>query len=65
MVYMYIFLLMFFSAGDYSCGGLLSSPSGTLQTPFYPRNYPNNANCVWEIEAKSNYRVTLTFKDVQ
>ncbi|XP_074963576.1 scavenger receptor cysteine-rich domain-containing protein DMBT1-like isoform X3 [Phalacrocorax aristotelis] len=50
---------------DYSCGGLLSSPSGTLQSPFYPRNYPNNANCVWEIEVKSNFRVTLTFRDVQ
>ncbi|KAK4820989.1 hypothetical protein QYF61_009455 [Mycteria americana] len=50
---------------DYSCGGLLSSPSGTLQSPFYPRNYPNNANCVWEIEVKSNFHVTLAFKDVQ
>ncbi|XP_059677348.1 deleted in malignant brain tumors 1 protein [Gavia stellata] len=53
------------TAEDYSCGGLLSSPSGTLQSPFYPRNYPNNANCVWEIEVKSNFRVTLTFRDVQ
>ncbi|XP_064320552.1 deleted in malignant brain tumors 1 protein [Phalacrocorax carbo] len=50
---------------DYSCGGLLSSPSGTLQSPFYPKNYPNNANCVWEIEVKSNFRITLTFRDVQ
>ncbi|KAM6306118.1 scavenger receptor cysteine-rich domain-containing protein DMBT1-like [Aegotheles albertisi] len=50
---------------EYSCGGLLSSPSGTLQSPFYPRNYPNNANCVWEIEVKSNFRVTLVFRDVQ
>uniref|UniRef100_A0A8C3ESN5 Uncharacterized protein n=1 Tax=Corvus moneduloides TaxID=1196302 RepID=A0A8C3ESN5_CORMO len=40
----------FFSAEDYSCGGLLSSSSGTLQSPFYPGNYPNNANCVWEIQ---------------
>ncbi|KAM7102919.1 scavenger receptor cysteine-rich domain-containing protein DMBT1-like [Ciconia maguari] len=50
---------------NYSCGGLLSSPSGTLQSPFYPRNYPNNANCVWEIEVKSNFYVTLAFRDVQ
>nr|XP_010300797.1 PREDICTED: deleted in malignant brain tumors 1 protein-like [Balearica regulorum gibbericeps] len=65
MVCTYIFLLVLFSAEDYSCGGLLSSPSGTLQSPFYPRNYPNNANCVWEIEVKSNFRVTLAFRDVQ
>ncbi|XP_014800728.1 PREDICTED: deleted in malignant brain tumors 1 protein-like isoform X2 [Calidris pugnax] len=50
---------------DYSCGGLLFSPSGTLQSPFYPRNYPNNADCVWEIEVQNNFRVILTFRDVQ
>ncbi|XP_053804714.1 deleted in malignant brain tumors 1 protein-like [Vidua chalybeata] len=50
---------------DYSCGGLLSSSSGTLQSPFYPRNYPNNANCVWEIQVKSNFRVILQFTDIQ
>ncbi|KAM9548470.1 scavenger receptor cysteine-rich domain-containing protein DMBT1-like [Guaruba guarouba] len=48
-----------------SCGGLLSSPSGTLQSPFYPRNYPNNANCDWATEAKNNIRVTLSFRVVQ
>uniref|UniRef100_A0A8C0FUR4 Deleted in malignant brain tumors 1 protein n=1 Tax=Bubo bubo TaxID=30461 RepID=A0A8C0FUR4_BUBBB len=53
------------TSSNYSCGGLLSSPSGTFQSPFYPRNYPNNANCVWEIEVKSNFHVTLTFRDVQ
>uniref|UniRef100_A0A8C0FS67 Deleted in malignant brain tumors 1 protein n=1 Tax=Bubo bubo TaxID=30461 RepID=A0A8C0FS67_BUBBB len=47
------------STTDYSCGGLLSSPSGTFQSPFYPRNYPNNANCVWEIEVKSNFHPCL------
>ncbi|XP_064519671.1 deleted in malignant brain tumors 1 protein-like [Pseudopipra pipra] len=50
---------------DYSCGGLLSSSSGRLQSPFYPQNYPNNANCVWEIEVKSNFLVTLRFEDIQ
>uniref|UniRef100_A0A8V5FZ61 Uncharacterized protein n=1 Tax=Melopsittacus undulatus TaxID=13146 RepID=A0A8V5FZ61_MELUD len=48
--YTSIFPLIFFSAEYNSCGGLLSSPSGTLQSPFYPGNYPNNANCVWVIE---------------
>ncbi|XP_017602355.1 PREDICTED: deleted in malignant brain tumors 1 protein [Corvus brachyrhynchos] len=50
---------------DYSCGGLLSSSSGTLQSPFYPGNYPNNANCVWEIQVKNNFRVILVFADIQ
>uniref|UniRef100_A0A8C3UM99 CUB domain-containing protein n=1 Tax=Catharus ustulatus TaxID=91951 RepID=A0A8C3UM99_CATUS len=49
----------------YSCGGSLSFSSGTIQSPFYPRNYPNNANCVWEIQVKSNFLVTLVFTDIQ
>ncbi|XP_025916701.1 deleted in malignant brain tumors 1 protein-like [Apteryx rowi] len=50
---------------NYSCGGLLSYISGTLQSPFYPGNYPDNADCVWEIQVTSNFRVTLTFRDIQ
>uniref|UniRef100_A0A8B9FJ30 CUB domain-containing protein n=1 Tax=Amazona collaria TaxID=241587 RepID=A0A8B9FJ30_9PSIT len=49
----HIFLLIFLSAEYNSCGGLLSSPSSTLQSPLYPRNYPNNTNCVWVIENAS------------
>ncbi|CAM4592007.1 unnamed protein product [Lepidochelys olivacea] len=48
----------------YTCGGVLQYSSGTFQSPFYPENYPNNADCVWEIEAVSNYRVTLSFRDI-
>ncbi|XP_077677493.1 scavenger receptor cysteine-rich domain-containing protein DMBT1-like [Eretmochelys imbricata] len=48
----------------YTCGGVLQYSSGTFQSPFYPENYPDNADCVWEIEAVSNYRVTLSFRDI-
>uniref|UniRef100_A0A8C9NK77 Deleted in malignant brain tumors 1 protein n=1 Tax=Serinus canaria TaxID=9135 RepID=A0A8C9NK77_SERCA len=27
-------------------------PNGEATSPFYPRNYPNNANCVWEIQVE-------------
>uniref|UniRef100_A0A2R8M720 Scavenger receptor cysteine-rich domain-containing protein DMBT1 n=1 Tax=Callithrix jacchus TaxID=9483 RepID=A0A2R8M720_CALJA len=50
---------------NYSCGGFLNQPSGHFSSPFYPGNYPNNANCVWDIEVQSNYRVTVIFRDVQ
>ncbi|PNJ65346.1 DMBT1 isoform 2, partial [Pongo abelii] len=50
---------------NYSCGGFLSQPSGDFSSPFYPGNYPNNAKCVWDIEVKNNYRVTVIFRDVQ
>ncbi|XP_029767229.1 deleted in malignant brain tumors 1 protein [Terrapene carolina triunguis] len=51
-------------SAKYTCGGVLQYSSGTFQSPFYPGNYPNNADCVWEIEAVSNYRVTLSFSNI-
>ncbi|NXV69861.1 DMBT1 protein, partial [Molothrus ater] len=46
------------------CGGSVSDPSGVLQSPNYPGNYPNDADCVWEIQVENNFRVTLTFRDI-
>ncbi|XP_075791438.1 scavenger receptor cysteine-rich domain-containing protein DMBT1-like isoform X5 [Pelodiscus sinensis] len=48
----------------YTCGGVLQYSSGSFHSPFYPGNYPNNADCVWEIEAENNYRVTLSFSQI-
>nr|XP_042711279.1 deleted in malignant brain tumors 1 protein-like isoform X3 [Chrysemys picta bellii] len=48
------------TTAKYTCGGVLQYSSGTFQSPFYP----NNADCVWEIEAVSNYRITLSFRDI-
>ncbi|XP_052616087.1 deleted in malignant brain tumors 1 protein-like [Peromyscus californicus insignis] len=50
---------------NYTCGGFLTQPFGNFSSPFYPRNYPNNARCVWNIEVPNNYRVTMVFRDVQ
>uniref|UniRef100_A0A4X1SGP7 Scavenger receptor cysteine-rich domain-containing protein DMBT1 n=1 Tax=Sus scrofa TaxID=9823 RepID=A0A4X1SGP7_PIG len=52
-------------SANYSCGGFLSQAAGGFNSPFYPGNYPNNANCVWDIEVQNNYRVTVVFRDVQ
>ncbi|NWV12737.1 DMBT1 protein, partial [Ptilonorhynchus violaceus] len=46
------------------CGGSISNSSGMLQSPNYPGSYPNNIDCVWEIQVKNNFRVTLTFRDI-
>ncbi|NXC17794.1 DMBT1 protein, partial [Corythaeola cristata] len=46
------------------CGGSISNSSGVLQSPFYPGSYPNNADCVWEIQVENNFRVMLTFRDI-
>ncbi|XP_070326459.1 scavenger receptor cysteine-rich domain-containing protein DMBT1 isoform X15 [Odocoileus virginianus] len=53
------------ATANYSCGGFLTQFSGNFSSPFYPRNYPNNAKCVWDIEVQNNYRVTVVFRDVQ
>ncbi|KAM9379554.1 scavenger receptor cysteine-rich domain-containing protein DMBT1-like [Phaethornis superciliosus] len=48
----------------YFCGGSISSSSGMLQSPFYPGSYPNNADCMWEIQVENNFRVMLMFRDI-
>ncbi|CAO2583584.1 Deleted in malignant brain tumors 1 protein, partial [Lemmus lemmus] len=50
---------------NYSCGGFLSWHYGTISSPFYPANYPNNARCVWNILVPTNNYVSLNFVDVQ
>ncbi|XP_027695577.1 deleted in malignant brain tumors 1 protein [Vombatus ursinus] len=49
----------------FSCGGFFTQPSGLIFSPNFPGNYPNNANCVWDIAVSNNYRVTIVFENVQ
>ncbi|XP_030308918.1 deleted in malignant brain tumors 1 protein isoform X8 [Calypte anna] len=51
-------------SAPYFCGGSVSGSSGILQSPFYPGSYPNNADCVWEIQVENNFRVMLMFRDI-
>ncbi|KAM9066970.1 scavenger receptor cysteine-rich domain-containing protein DMBT1 isoform 34-T34 [Sarcophilus harrisii] len=50
---------------NFSCGEFLSQLSGNISSPNYPGNYPNNANCVWNIQVLNNYLVTIVFEEVQ
>ena len=34
------------------CGKNITEPSGTLTSPYYPNDYPDNINCVWRIEVQ-------------
>ncbi|XP_010016868.1 PREDICTED: deleted in malignant brain tumors 1 protein-like, partial [Nestor notabilis] len=49
----------------YICGGLLFNLSGTLQSPYYPLYYPDNADCLWQIQVENNFRIVLTFRNIQ
>ena len=40
--------------------GIPTLPSGSIQTPNYPNNYPLNKDCVWDITQGSTCFVTLS-----
>jgi len=44
------------------CGSPLVIPSGTLTSPGFPRNYPNNAECRWTITVPLGMSLDLTFR---
>lgn len=44
-----------------ACGGMIDSANGTITSPSFPDLYPVNKNCIWEIIAPPQYRITLNF----
>lgn len=42
-----------------ACGGYIDLSNGTIQSPSFPDLYPPNKNCVWQIVAPDQYRITL------
>uniref|UniRef100_A0A3Q2Q6B5 Metalloendopeptidase n=1 Tax=Fundulus heteroclitus TaxID=8078 RepID=A0A3Q2Q6B5_FUNHE len=44
-----------------ACGGFITSLNGSLTTPGWPKEYPHNKNCVWQLVAPVQYRITLVF----
>ncbi|XP_070219695.1 scavenger receptor cysteine-rich domain-containing protein DMBT1-like [Bos mutus] len=47
------------------CGGLLTSNSGSFSSPWYPKKYPTNVVCAWDIQVDSRARVKLTFEVIK
>lgn len=46
------------------CGGTLTAPTSTIQSPNYPGLYPHNRYCYWYIQVQPDRRVTFTFTDM-
>ena len=42
----------------------LTDASGVITSAFYPRDYPSNQDCHWEITATKGNRVKLEVKDM-
>ncbi|KAK7089216.1 hypothetical protein V1264_024620 [Littorina saxatilis] len=44
-----------------ACGGYIDEEEGILQSPSFPDLYPPNKNCVWQIVARDQYKITINF----
>ncbi|KAI4871253.1 hypothetical protein NFI96_019773 [Prochilodus magdalenae] len=45
------------------CGGELSGPSGSFNSPGYPEKYPNNKECIWNIHTSPGSSITITIHE--
>lgn len=45
-----------------ACGGKFSDLAGQIASPAYPRSYPSNVECVWELSAAPGNRLILTIE---
>lgn len=50
-----------YSSFDNTCGGILTSVSGSFASPLYPNSYPLNSECEWSIVAESGNFIELNF----
>ncbi|XP_021476232.2 cubilin [Oncorhynchus mykiss] len=42
------------------CGGDLSGPTGSFNSPGYPNRYPDNRECFWYIQTATGSSITIT-----
>ncbi|KAM7390891.1 hypothetical protein PAMA_008881 [Pampus argenteus] len=54
------FQMMWYQNG---CGGELSGPSGSFNSPDYPNSYPANKECIWYIMTSAGSSITLTIHE--
>uniref|UniRef100_A0A2K5ZGP3 Metalloendopeptidase n=1 Tax=Mandrillus leucophaeus TaxID=9568 RepID=A0A2K5ZGP3_MANLE len=52
------FAVNFFKA---ACGGFLTKLNGSITSPGWPKEYPPNKNCIWQLVAPTQYRISLQF----
>ena len=47
-----------------ACDRSFSSLSGTIKSPNFPNNYPNNARCSYQIRGKTGSKIQLIFSQL-
>ncbi|KAM8873002.1 bone morphogenetic protein 1-like isoform 2-T2 [Synchiropus picturatus] len=50
------------SSCEPACGGFITNLNGSFTSPGWPKEYPPNKNCVWQVMAPKQYRITLVFE---
>lgn len=60
MPFLFIFYLFCFPCAA-ACGGFITKLNGSITSPGWPREYPPNKNCIWQLVAPTQYRITLLF----
>ncbi|KAG7279561.1 LOW QUALITY PROTEIN: hypothetical protein CRUP_034663, partial [Coryphaenoides rupestris] len=62
IIYISICVITISPTPNTACGGLLSKLNGTVSTPGWPKEYPPNKNCVWQVVAPTQYRISIQFE---
>uniref|UniRef100_A0A8D0G7N5 Metalloendopeptidase n=1 Tax=Sphenodon punctatus TaxID=8508 RepID=A0A8D0G7N5_SPHPU len=44
-----------------ACGGFITRLNGSITSPGWPKEYPPNKNCIWQLVAPTQYRISLQF----
>ncbi|XP_012497830.1 PREDICTED: deleted in malignant brain tumors 1 protein-like [Propithecus coquereli] len=53
------------TGGSNSCGGVISSLSGSFSSPRYPEDYPTDVQCVWEIHVDKKFHIELMIPNLK
>jgi cubilin len=56
-----LFVVIVVVIGFPGCGGVLTAPSGDIQSPNYPSRYREDMDCEWHIQLPLGERIRLTF----
>ncbi|XP_061441668.1 cubilin [Rhineura floridana] len=51
------------TADSLGCGGILHSENGTISSPHWPQNFPNNIRCSWTIITHESKYLEITFDE--
>ncbi|ELW49304.1 Tolloid-like protein 2 [Tupaia chinensis] len=52
-------------ACEVACGGFITTLNGTIASPGWPQEYPTNKNCVWQVVAPAQHRISLQFEEFE